>query len=402
MIKNYIFGIYRREMKPLRFILVLVLTGIAGGLYKGVQDNYLVEILRITPFERGVTEFFRELPGFLNVFILALMYKLSETRIFKIATAITLAGVIGLLLCESEKIIVVVFIVIWSLGEHLVMPLKSSISLELAKGEKSGASLGLTSTIGNLGNIAGFLAVTVLFFVCSRLGFMRSDTLPFRIVFAAAAALMLAALLIALAISETGTHIKRRRFYFAKKYNKFYILETLYGARKQVFFTFGPLVLIKVYGANTSIISMLLAISAAFGMIFSPLIGKLIDKLGYKTIMVADTLILIVVCFFYGYSQHLFSAHIAFIVVCINYTADAILSLCSMASSVYAKSLSNTQEELTSTLSTGISVNHFVSIFIALAGGYIWNITGIEVLFTISAALGLINSLFAATIKVKQ
>jgi MFS family permease len=39
--------------------------------------------------------------------------------------------------------------------------------------------------------------------------------------------------------------------------------------------------LILQYGADTSIISLLLAICAAFGIVFSPLIGKLIDRVGY-------------------------------------------------------------------------------------------------------------------------
>ncbi|GHT48026.1 MFS transporter [Spirochaetia bacterium] len=391
--------IYKTDAKPLRFLTVLVLSAIAGGLYKGVQDNYLVEILHITAFERGLVEFFRELPGFLVVFILALMYKLSESRVFKIGTAIMLAGITALFLCKSEKFIVVVFIVLYSLGEHIAMPLKNSISLDFARPEKSGAALGLTSTIGNMGNIIGFLLVTGIFLLFSHFGFAHDDTRIFKTVFGIAASLMIAATLSALALTETKSKGYRRRFYFAKKYKKFYVLETLYGARKQVFFTFGPLVLIKVYGANTSIIAGLLAISALFGMFFSPLVGKIIDKLGYKCVMVADTLILIVVCFFYGFSSHIFSTHIAFIVVCINYILDAILSLCSMATNVYAKKLSQSSEELTATLSTGISVNHFISIFIALLGGYIWQKTGIEVLFSISAALGLFNSIYALTIK---
>jgi hypothetical protein len=32
-------------------------------------------------------------------------------------------------------------------------------------------------------------------------------------------------------------------------------------------------------------------------------------------------------------------------------------------------------------------------------GGWIWKVTGIEVLFSISAFLGLLNSIYAATIK---
>ena len=89
---------------------------------------------------------------------------------------------------------------------------------------------------------------------------------------------------------------------------------------------------------------------------------------------------------------------IAFIVVCINFVLDSIISLASMAANVYVRDLSDSREELTATLSTGISVNHLISVLIALLGGYIWKKVGIEVLFSLSAILGIINSIFAATI----
>jgi MFS family permease len=144
---------------------------------------------------------------------------------------------------------------------------------------------------------------------------------------------------------------------------------------------------------------MLLAISAVFGFILSPLVGKLIDRAGYKIIMVTDTLILIVVCFLYGFSHHIFPARIAFYVVCVNYILDAIISLASMASNVYVQDIASSQEEITATLSTGISVNHVISIFIALLGGTIWKLAGVEILFLLSAFLGLCNTLYAATIR---
>jgi MFS family permease len=160
-------------------------------------------------------------------------------------------------------------------------------------------------------------------------------------------------------------------------------------------------VLILQYGTDASVISLLMAICAAFGFIFSPLIGKLIDKLGFKFVMVTDTLILIAVCFFYGFAHHLFPPRIAFIVVCANYVIDSVISLASMASNVYVRSIASSQEEITATLSTGVSVNHLISILIALMGGWIWKVTGIEVLFSLSAFLGLMNSIYAATIKVR-
>ncbi|MDR0312742.1 MAG: MFS transporter, partial [Treponema sp.] len=209
----------------------------------------------------------------------------------------------------------------------------------------------------------------------------------------------IASTLVVLALQETTLNSQRRRFYFAKKFTKYYILEIFYGARKQIFLTFAPYVLILEYGANPSIMSFLFAICAGFGILCSPLVGRIIDRLGYKVVMVADTLILIVVCLFYGFSHRLFPPHIAFIVVCVNYVLDSIISMASMAANVYVQRIASNQEEITATLSTGISVNHLISIFIALLGGWIWTVTGIEFLFTLSAILGLINSLYAATIK---
>ena len=118
--------------------------------------------------------------------------------------------------------------------------------------------------------------------------------------------------------------------------------------------------------------------------------------------MVVDTLLLVVVCFFYGFSHHIFPMHIAFIVCCVNYVLDAIISLASMASNLYVQDLSDNNDEVKATLTTGVSINHVITIFIALFGGWIWQALGIELLFIISAILGLLNSAYAATIKTKK
>jgi MFS family permease len=382
---------------------VLTFSGIAFGLYRGIQDNYLAEVIHITAFERGIVEFFREIPGLLVILFLALMYRFSDSKIFKIGTALMAAGLAGFLFFSTNfthiKFVVVIFMVIFSTGEHLLLPVKSSISMDLALREKAGASLGITSAIGQLGNIAGFLIVTGLFFIFSRMGFGRTDIFQFRLIYAASAALMTLSVFISLAMKDTTVKAYRQRFYFHKKFYKFYMLEVFYGSRKQIFLTFAPYVLILQYGASTSVVSLLMGICAVFGFFLSPLIGKVIDKLGYKFVMVTDTLVLVIVCLFYGFSYRVFPERIAFIVVCVNYILDSIITLCSMASNVYVQRIAANQEEITATLSTGVSVNHIFSIIIALIGGWIWKQTGIEVLFSLSAVLGLLNSLDAATIK---
>lgn len=392
-------SIYVDSARVQRFLMVMLLAGLAHGLYRGVQDNYLAEIVKINEFERGIVEFFRELPGLLLIFILATMYRFSETKVFKIGTAITLTGTLGLLLFGTGKFIVVLFMVCYSLGEHIVMPVKKTISLHLAKSGKGGASLGMTQAISHGGNIIGYLMVTGLFFIFPRMGIDRNASQGFKIVFLLSTILLVGATLVVLAMRDEGQKVRRSRLYFNRKFGKYYGLELFYGARKQIFLTFAPYVLILQYGADTSVISLLLAVCAVFGMLFSPYIGRLIDKLGYKFVMVADTLFLMVVCFFYGFSHRLFSFEVAYIVVCVNFVLDSVISLASMASSVYVQDIADDQHEIAATLTTGISVNHLISVIIALLGGYIWKQTGIEVLFTLSGLLGLANTIFAATIK---
>jgi MFS family permease len=398
MFKN----IYREDAGQGRFLWVLALSGISYGLYRGVQDNFLAEVANISNFERGIVEFFRETPGLLVILILAAMYRFTESRIFKIGQAVMLAGVLGLLFglagpSLAAKASIVCFMVIYSAGEHIIMPVKSTISLDLAKPDKGGASLGITGALGQLGNITGFVAVSAVFFAFNRAGV--GGVIRYRTVFGLSAFLMAGAVLVSLALKETKLKSQRRRFYFRKKFFKYYMLEVFYGSRKQIFLTFAPYVLILQYGASTGVIAFLYAVCAGAGFLASPLIGKVIDKLGYKFVMVTDTLILVVVCFFYGFSHRIFPEHVAYIVVYVNFILDSIISLASMASNMYARDIASSQEELTATLSTGVSVNHLISITIALAGGWIWQRTGIETLFSLSAFLGIMNSIYAATIK---
>ena len=65
----------------------------------------------------------------------------------------------------------------------------------------------------------------------------------------------------------------------------------------------------------------------------------------------------------------------------------------------FPEDMSDSPDETKATISTGVSINHVITIFIALFGGWIWQTLGIEILFIVSAVLGLCNSAYAATIK---
>lgn len=380
------------------FLMCVLITGLSYGLYKGMLDNFLAEVVGMGEMDRGVTEFFRELPGIALVFILAVFYMLSAETMFKAGAVIMLIGMAMHAILPPTKVLATLAICCYSLGEHIQLGMKSTLSLQYAKEGRGGAAQGIQNSVNQVGTLVGYMVIVAAFSLIP-------SNQPYTLFFALAAGLLGLSMLCAFRISgKSQTDSHRRRFYFHKKYTKYYMLEMFYGARKQVFFTFGPYVLILFYGADAATVSLLFAVSAIACFFASPIVGRIIDKVGYKAVMVADTLILVIVCFFYGFAHHIFpDKNIAFLVCCVNYVLDAIISLASMASNVYVQELSDTQDEVKATISTGVSINHVITIFIALFGGWIWQSLGIETLFIASAVLGLCNSAYAATIKpIKQ
>ncbi len=375
------------------FLLSVLITGLSYGLYKGMLDNFLAEVVGMGEMDRGVTEFFRELPGILLIFILAAFYMLSAETLYKAGAVIMLVGMAMHAALPPTKVLATLAICMYSLGEHIQIGMKSTLSLKYAKPGRGGAALGAQNATNQIGTLVGYLLIVFVFSVFTK-------DQPYTVFFCVAAVLAGISAVVSMGITgKSETDKSKRRFYFHRKYTKYYMLEMFYGARKQVFFTFGPYVLILFYGANAATISLLFAISAIACFFASPVVGRIIDKLGYKVVMVADTLILVIVCFFYGFAHHIFPQNVAFIVCCVNYVLDAIISLASMASNLYVQDLADNADEVKATISTGVSINHVITIFIALFGGWIWQTLGIELLFILSAVLGLCNSAYAATIK---
>ena len=388
---------FKPESQYKAFIVSLITFGLSYGLYKAVLDNYLAEIVNMTQLDRGVSEFFRELPGVLLVLVLAVLYEFSAENIFKAGAIVMLAGMLMQSFVPANRWLVTCAVFVYSLGEHMQFGMRSTLALEYSRRGKGGVALGFQNAAYQFGTLAGYLIIAGVF------GIIGGRMNLYKPVFVVSSAIIVIGFIITLNMTNRSKQHKLiSRFYFRRKYYKFYMLEVFYGARKQIFFTFGPYLLVLFYGAGPMAISILFAVSAIATFLCAPLVGKIIDRFGYKIVMVMDTLILVAVCFFYGFAHHIFSMQTAFLVCCVNYVLDAVISLASMASNVYVQDLSDTPEEVKATISTGVSVNHLITILIALFGGWIWQVMGIETLFMMSAVFGLLNSAYAASIVVPE
>ena len=158
---NRIKATFRAGTSYLPLLLSILITGLGYGLYKGVLDNYLAEVVHMGEMDRGVTEFFRELPGIALVFILAVFYMCSAETMYKAGAIIMLAGMGMHAALPPEKVLITLAICMYSLGEHIQLGMKSSLTMSYAKPDRGGAALGVQSAASQIGTLAGYAAVVL-------------------------------------------------------------------------------------------------------------------------------------------------------------------------------------------------------------------------------------------------
>ncbi|MDR2849081.1 MAG: hypothetical protein LBW77_00825 [Verrucomicrobiota bacterium] len=387
--------LFRPGSAAVPLVLYTFFWGMASGGFAAAINNFLVNVHAFTVAQRGMMEFFREMPGLLLVVLLSLLHRVSDWRILRLGMACSAAGIFALCLPAASGIITVTALVsVWALGEHVVMPVRSAVTLEAARDGKGGEALGFLTGVFNGASVLGNMAAAAIFFFGFRwLGAARRNDL-FSAVWVMVGLLTLAALAATFSRrAPGGASVKRPRLLLRWKYWIYYGLEIFFGARKQVFLVFGPLVLIKQFGATPGQMAFLLGIAGVVNSFVGPWVGRLTARIGYRALMIRGTAILFFVCLLYGYAERLIpSRTVAYAVVIVNFILDCAVTTTSMATSLYVKDLAPTQEELTATLSTGISMNHLISILVGVFGGMVWAHWGMETLFAFSALMALANS----------
>jgi len=369
----------KRQM--LLFFVTVALLSVVSSVHDSIFNNFLSATFGLSAGERGGLEFPRELPGLLVVLMAGVLSALSVTAIGVVGAIVFGLGMTGLALFGSHYSPMVLMMMVGSAGMHLLQPVGSSVILALSDDSNRGKRMGQAGAIATVGIIAGTGLVWIFF---DRAGS------PYRLVFLAQAGVCLLAAAVYGAMHIPHLHQPRARVVLRKRFGLYYLLEFLFGARKQIFITFGPWVLIRVYGLQASNIAKLLMTAALIGVVFRPLAGMAIDRFGERLVMVVDGLVLAVVCIGYGYAMRFAgSPAVALQIACVCYILDDLLFALGTARSVYLSRMTESPQELTSSLALGVSVNHLASMTIPFFAGMVWDSFGYERVFLGAALLAL-------------
>ncbi|HCM28814.1 MAG TPA: MFS transporter [Treponema sp.] len=378
-----------------KFFIAIACMGLAVAMVDSSLNNYLNSTFRIGAAARSALELPREIPGFLNVFIAALLAFLPGRRIGALSFVMQAAGIMLLANLSPTFSAMTGWLFLYSLGLHLFLPLNQSIGMELATAGNEGSLLGRANALKNLAQLAGGALVFVGFSLIGpdRLAF------GFKANFVAAGIVFLVGSLSLASMSTAKRDRKEPRLVLKKRYGLFYLLSVLFGTRKQLFITFAPWVIVVVYGKPTSVLAALYFAAGFAGVVLQPLIGKAVDTRGERFMLGLEAVVLVPVCLLYGFAAFIFPDSIAFAVVCACYVADSLLLSFGMARSTWLKKTAEFDADIAPTLAMGISIDHIFSIAVALSAGLLWDAFGYQWVFAAGALIALAN--FAATRFVK-
>ncbi|MCC6491349.1 MAG: MFS transporter [Candidatus Hydrogenedentes bacterium] len=379
----------------LTFCIAVMAMAAAMGVHESLFNNFLSDTYALGADARGRLEFPRELPGFLVVLRSGLLCTLAVTRVGAVAALAFGVGMAGMAFWGASSYgIMLTMMLVGSAGLHLMQPVGSSIAIALSDHGNRGARMGQVGAVGTAGTVLGTGSVWLL---------MDKTHPQYALGFLCAGALGLAAAALYFTLHVPDLHQARSRLVLRRQYSLYYLLEFLFGARKQIFITFGPWVLIKVYGEAPSGIARLLMTGAIIGVVFAPLAGKVIDRFGERVVMIADGMLLTFVCIGYGYANHLVGDKAtAHTIACCCFVADNLLFALGTSRAVYLSRLTDSAQEINSTLAMGVSINHIASMTIPAVAGAVWMRLGYERVFAAAAVLAVLNALVATRVPSKR
>jgi len=355
--------------------LILLAFGVFGvsfalGIYESTYTNFLVGDLNIDAFQIGAMESIREIPGLLSAVTVGSMLRFPQPLLAGFSLLVFSFGIGGFSTVDSWGQ-AVLWSLTWSIGFHSWSPLSSSITLGLSDQKKEGKRLGQISSVASVAGMIAMGSVTI---------FSSLVAMQYRMFFVAAGLVSAIGGLMVFRVPRTAKTLEKARLVFRRRYGVYYTLSFLEGARRQIFLTFAPFALVKVFGLDVTMVALLMFVSRALTFLSSPYLGKLVDRVGPRTMLKLSYILMIGDLLGYAYVRNV-------PLLLALYLLNSVLMIISMISrTTYINGISSS-DDLTPSLAMGQTMDHVAAVTLPLTGGVLWEIFGYEATFLIGVVV---------------
>mgnify|MGYP001346416792 FL=1 len=366
-------------------ILLAIAMPIAFSTWVALLNNFVIEVSGFSGVEIGWLQSVREIPGFLAVCVIFILFFISEQRLAYISLALlALAVAVTALFPEFKGLIITTLIS--SIGFHYYETVNQSLQLQWLKKETAPSSIGWIVAAGSGSAFFVYIAIIILW--------LNLNFNYFFIYFFAGLLCLLIVVFCFFYYPQFQIGKKQRlAIVLKRRYWVYYTLQFFSGARRQIFVVFASFMMVEKYGFDVHQITLLLLANFLINIFMAPLIGRFIEKFGERLSLIVEYFGLMVIFLLYA---GLYYFDWSYIVASILFIADHMFFGLAFAMKTYFQKIADS-EDFAPTAAVAFTINHISAVFLPVLLGYIW-IHNNSAVFYLAALLSFISLIVALLI----
>jgi hypothetical protein len=365
------------------FIYLMILTCTVTVGFQGWRtlfNNFAVDIVNINAFQVGIIQSLRELPGFLSLLVVYLLFIIKEEKLAALSVILLGIGTAATGYLPSFTGLIFTTLLM-STGMHYFETVNKSLVLQHFDKTDSPLIFGAQKSWTAIVNIIVGIVIMLLSYHASL---PNMYLLLGVIVFLTASIMYFKAPKIKISTQQ------KKGMVFRKKYALFYILNFLSGARRQIFVVFAVFILVQRHHFSVLEITLLFIFNNMVTYFVAPLVGKYINRYGERRVLAVEYIAMTLIFAGYAFIDNA-------IVVAVLYILDNIFYSCAIGINTYFHKIAS-PKDIAPSMAVGFTINHISAVVIPAIGGALWMLD-YKIPFITGLLLSLASLYFISKIK---
>ena len=353
-------GLPRWRRPAFLLFLMAAAMPIAFATWSALLNNFVKEAAGFTGVEIGWLHTVREIPGFLAIGVIVLLWALREQYLALLSLALLGAATAVTAMFPSFGGILMVTL-LSSIGFHYFETVNQSLQLQWIDKKHAPQVIGWIVAIGSGASLAAYGLIVLTW---------KTFELSYGVVYGVSGGLTLAiAIFAAIAYPQfEAPEPQLKHFVLRKRYWLYYVMQFMAGARRQIFIVFAAFMMVERFGFEVHEVTALFLVNYLANMLFAPLMGKAVGRFGERNALMFEYAGLLCVFLAYG-GIYWFGWGV--VVAAVLYVLDHLFFSLAFALKTYFQKIAS-PGDIAPTAAVAFTINHIAAVFLPALLGYLW------------------------------
>ena len=348
-----------RRPAALLFLMAAAMP-LSFATWSALLNNFVKDAAGFTGVEIGWLHTVREIPGFLAIGVIVLLWLFREQTLALLALALLGAATAVTALFPSLGGILVITL-LSSIGFHYFETVNQSLQLQWIDRAKAPQTIGWIVAIGSGASMVAYGLIVLTW---------KTFELSYEMVYATAGGLTIAIVLFATFAYPRfeAPNPQLKHFVLRKRYWLYYLLQFMAGARRQIFVVFAAFMMVERFGFRVDEVTALFLINYLINMVAAPYMGRAVGRFGERNALIFEYVGLVIVFLAYG-GIYWFGWGV--VVAAVLYVIDHLFFSLAFALKTYFQKIA-APSDIAPTAAVAFTINHIAAVFLPAAMGYLW------------------------------